>query len=63
MLPETDESLASSSFQKFYNNVRKSHPMNKDDIPCKNSGKNAMKKTKKMDMIQCSIQSKTGMRL
>lgn len=27
-----------------------------------NSGKKAMKNTKKMDTIQCLIQSKTGMR-
>ena len=28
-----------------------------------NSGKKAMKNTRKMEMIQCLIQSKTGMRL
>ena len=31
--------------------------------PCMNNGKKAMKNTKKMDMIQCLIQSNTGMRL
>ena len=31
-------------------------------IPCKNNGKKAMKNTKKMEMMERLIQSKTGMR-
>ena len=32
-------------------------------IPCRNKGKKAIMKTKKMDMIERLIQSKTGIRL
>jgi len=31
-------------------------------LPCKNNGKKAMKKTKKMETMHRLIQSKTGMR-
>ena len=61
---QANNGLAGSSFDQLCKILNTSYmKAQAENLPCKNSGRKAMKKTRKMDTMQRLIQSKTGVRI
>jgi hypothetical protein len=64
MLSETHQGLSGTPLGEFWSqSLSKKEEIDGLNVPCRNRGKKAIKKTRKMEIMQRRIHSKTGTRL